>query len=47
MICFSLVYALLAGIFTLQQVYVIISIYGIAGGLIFYLLFKTIKIKSL
>jgi len=40
MICFSLVYALLAGIFSLQLVYIIISIYGIAGGLIFYLLFK-------
>jgi len=45
MICFSLVYALLAGIFTLQQVYIIISIYGIVGGLSFYLLFKTIRIS--
>jgi len=46
MICFSLVYALLAGIFTLQQVYIIISIYGIAGGLSFYLLCNSIS-KSL
>jgi len=37
MICFSLIYALLAGVFTLQQVYIIISIYGIVGGLVFYL----------
>ena len=43
MICFSLVYALLAGIFTLQQIYIIISGYGIAGGLSFYLLFKIIR----
>jgi len=46
MICFSLVYALLAGIFTLQQVYLMISIYGIVGGLSFYLLFKAIKIRT-
>jgi hypothetical protein len=39
MICFSLIYALLAGIFTLQQVYIIISVYGIVGGVVFYLLF--------
>jgi len=37
MICFSLLYALLAEIFTLQQVYIIISIYGFVGGLSFYL----------
>jgi hypothetical protein len=37
MICFSLLYAMLAGIFTLQQVYIIISVYGIVGGLGFYL----------
>ena len=43
MICFSLVYALLAEIFTLQQIYIIISGYGIAGGLSFYLLFKIIR----
>jgi len=43
MVCFSLVYALLAGIFTLQQVYIIISVYGIVGGLSFYLLFRTMK----
>ena len=48
MICLGLIYALLAGIFTLQQVYIIISIYGIVGGLGFYLLSKTVKgmIKS-
>jgi len=44
MICFSLVYALLAGIFTLQQVYGIIAIYGIVGGLGFYLVFKLQRI---
>lgn len=43
MICFSLIYALLAGIFTLQQTYIIISVYGIVGGLSFYLLFKKTK----
>jgi hypothetical protein len=43
MICFSLVYALLAGIFTLQQVYIILSAYGIVGGASFYLLFKSVK----
>jgi len=46
MICFTLIFALLAGIFTLQQIYIMISIYGIAGGLSFYLLIKTIKIKT-
>lgn len=46
MICLSLVYALLAGIFTLQQVYIIISSYGIVGGLSFYLLFKTIRNRT-
>jgi MFS family permease len=35
MICLGLLYALLAGIFTLQQVYVIISVYGIIGGVVF------------
>ena len=39
MICFSLIYALLAGMFTLQQTYIIISVYGIIGGLVFYMLF--------
>jgi len=43
MICFSLIYALLAGWFTLQQVYIIISIYGAIGGLSFYLIFKAIR----
>ena len=37
MICLTLIFALLAGIFTLQQVYIIISIYGVIGGLSFYL----------
>lgn len=46
MICLGLVYALLAGIFTLQQVYLIISIYGIVGGLGFYLLFRTIRFRT-
>jgi len=46
MICLSLVIALLAGIFTLQQVYIIISIYGVVGGLIFCVLFMRIKPKS-
>lgn len=45
MICFSLIYAWLAGIFTLQQLYIIIAGYGIIGGITFYLLFKTVKIK--
>ncbi|MDR2900454.1 MAG: MFS transporter [Treponema sp.] len=35
MICFSLMYGLLAKVFTLSQVYVIISIYGIIGGVFF------------
>ena len=40
MICFSMTYALLAGIFTLQQTYIIISAYGIAGALCFCVLLK-------
>ena len=35
MICFSLIYALLSGIFTLQQTYIIISVYGIFGSICF------------
>lgn len=46
MIGFSLLYALLAGMFTLQQVYIILSACGFIGGLSFYLLFKTIKIRT-
>ena len=46
MICFSLMYALLAGFFTLQQVYLIISIYGIVGGIVFFMLSKILKIKK-
>ena len=43
MIGFSLIYALLAGWFTLQQVYLIFSVYGIVGGIIFYLFARTLK----
>jgi len=43
MIGLSLVYGLLAGIFTLQHVYIIISIYGLLGGLCFYLLYNKMK----
>jgi len=46
MVCFSLIYALLAGFFTLQQVYLIISIYGIVGGIAFFLLSKIIKNRA-
>ena len=45
MICLGLAYAFLAGIFTLQQVYIFISIYGIIGGLGFALLAKVMRIK--
>jgi len=45
MICVSLIFALLAGIFILQHVYIIISVFGIAGGLGFYLLSKIIRLK--
>ena len=44
MICFSLVFALLAGMFSLQQVYIFISIYGIIGGLSFYLFSNLAKV---
>jgi len=47
MICLSLIFAVLAGIFTLQQIYIIISIYGIVGGLIFCVLFMIIKPKRI
>jgi len=43
MICLSLIFALLARVFSLQQVYIIISIYGFVGGLCFYLFIKTNK----
>ena len=46
MICFSVIYALLAGIFTLQQVYLILAIYGIVGGLGFSLLFQIMRVKT-
>lgn len=45
MIILSLIFALLASIFTLQQVYIIISIYGIVGSLVFCLLFIKIRTK--
>jgi len=38
MICLTLIYALLVGIFPLQYFYIIISVYGILGGLSFYLI---------
>lgn len=43
MIIFSLVYAGLAGIFSLQKVYIIISIYGIVGGLSLFLLLSIMR----
>jgi predicted MFS family arabinose efflux permease len=46
MICFSLVYAWLAGILPLQQVYVILSVYGLIGGLAFFLLLGVIKARA-
>jgi len=46
MICFSLIFALLAGIFALQQVYIIIAIYGVIGGVGVYLVFKAIRIRT-
>jgi len=45
MICFTLVYALLADLFTLQQVYLIIAVYGVIGSVGFYLLLKTVRLK--
>jgi len=46
MICLSLIYGLLASIFTLQQVYIIISVYGLAGVAAFYMLWKLFKRKT-
>jgi len=43
MICFSLVYALLAGFFTLQQVYFVITIYGIVGVIVFFIISKIVN----
>ena len=40
MICFSLAYAWMVGVLPLQHVYIIISIYGVIGSLIFFLLFN-------
>jgi len=45
MIFFGLIYALLAGVFTLQQVYIIIAIYGVVGGLSFFLFKKQKRLK--
>lgn len=36
MICLSVIYGFLADIFTLQQVYIFLSVYGIVGGLGFF-----------
>ena len=44
MIFLCLIYALLAGLFTLQQVYIILSIYGTVGSIVFFLLFRLLKI---
>jgi len=46
MICLSLIFAALLRIITLQQVYIIVSIYGIVGGLVFCLVFIKIKPKK-
>ena len=46
MICFSLVFALLAGIFALHQVYIIIAIYGVIGSVGFCLLYKAKNVKA-
>jgi MFS family permease len=43
MICFSLIFAALAGAFALQHVYIIISVFGVAGGLIFCYLQQHLK----
>jgi|GEM_PF-279933 len=34
MVCFALVFAVLAGIFTMQAIYIILAVYGIIGGLV-------------
>jgi len=46
MICLTLVFAVLAEAFTLQQVYAIISVYGVIGSLIFCVLPIKISTKS-
>ena len=46
MICLSLVYAWLAGLLPLQQVYITLSIYGLIGGLAFFLLLAVIKTRT-
>ena len=43
MICLSLIFAGLLRIITLQQVYILVAVYGIVGGLVFCLLFKKIR----
>jgi len=46
MICLSLVFAALAGIFTLQQIYILVAVYGILGSLFFCVLFAKTKLTS-
>ena len=46
MVGFSLLYALLLGLFSLQQTYLMLSVYGILGGLGFYLLYKKERAKT-
>jgi len=46
MILLSVIYGLLAGIFSLQQVYLILSLYGILGGLGFFLFSGLYLFKS-
>ncbi|MCL2235020.1 MAG: MFS transporter [Defluviitaleaceae bacterium] len=43
MICLSLVFAALAGIFTLQQIYIFVAVYGVLGSLVFCVLFLRVK----
>ena len=46
MICFGLIFSLMLGLFTLQQIYIAIAVYGILGGLSFYVLFALFPIKN-
>ena len=46
MIGLSLIFALLAGIVTLQQVYIIVAVYGIVGGIGFAVFCKGLKFKK-
>lgn len=47
MICFSLIYAQLADMFTLQQVYLILAVYGMVGGMMFFLGMKARRGKHI